>query len=544
MHRKGRRLPKPAGGMTVDSGAGYAEAAVEIRNWQSGSDKDVVAFLKRRAHVNITDVRVSGKVLHGKIQASEVPMMRKANGMIYCREKLDIVVHDGSVVDVLTTVLRSRYDPSTKLLNLSGLPMDQMIAERQFLQNEVTARKTFYAIVKLAGEEFKQVESVSLENNALLDVGCVSNLADTYPKLLNLSLANNNIQNITGLSAFRGKFPMLRELVLSGNPVAMMQQEVVEMFPKLVVLDGITVRTHTDSVVKLPTQFAPVFFENEAIQNIATNFLTSFLRLWDSDRKDLLQLYDDLSEFSLCYNSMMPRQAGATTSTSNPYFPFSRNLAKLTNNHSRSTRLRIGTSRIAEIFDKLPQTKHDLEKAGSFTIDAWHMEGVRAVGDTGVIIVVHGNFTELPKNSSRSFDRTLIIWQNPQGQMVVASDLLTIRPLNDQALLLMQQPALQHIPQHAPPPLLQPGVQQPSPAPNFGAPPMNTQIIGSLGQPGAPPNPVAPSSPEQVVQLLMQQTRLSLQYATVCAQQANYDLAQALALFNQSRGQLPPDAFV
>ena len=52
-----------------------------------------------------------------------------------------------------------------------------------------------------------------------------------------------------------------------------------------------------------------------------------------------------------------------------------------------------------------------------------------------------------------------------------------------------------------------------------------------------------PGPEANVVQALMQQTRLNAHYAELCAKEANFDLGVAFSLFEQSRSNLPPDAF-
>jgi nuclear RNA export factor len=124
---------------------------------------------------------------------------------------------------------------------------------------------------------------------------------------------------------------------------------------------------------------------------------------------------------------------------------------------------------------------------------------------------------------TRSFDRTFIVLPGPNGSMIVASDILTVRAWAGsdawkEGGAVTPQPS---------------GTPAPAPVPT-------SQHV----QPGIPPE-LNGLTPEQmaVVEKLMIETRLTPQYARMCAEQANFDLVRAAALFQQSRQQLPPSAF-
>jgi nuclear RNA export factor len=386
----------------------------------------------------------------------------------------------------------------------------------------------FLALMKVA-EDLRDVETVSLANNELVDVNWVTTLAQTYPGLKNLSLANNRISNMRGLEPWRHKFKQLRELILAGNPVVQndptYKDQILRMFPRLVILDGQVVRDESQlDVLKLPQPIRQTFFENGDIQMMATNFLANYFRLFDDDRQQLLQLYDDMSTFSLSVNSGAPRVLVANPKPQSwaAYISLSRNLQKVTTVTARNNRLYTGPQAIGNVFRRLPATKHDLSNASKFSIEAWRTTGVRDAADTGVIICVHGEYDE-PQNMTRSFDRTFIVLPGPNGSMIVASDILTVRAWAGsdawkEGGAVTPQPS---------------GTPAPAPVPT-------SQHV----QPGIPPE-LNGLTPEQmaVVEKLMIETRLTPQYARMCAEQANFDLVRAAALFQQSRQQLPPNAF-
>lgn len=542
-HNRRRRNGHSEGqGMALDPNP-QEMPQVLIRNWEGGSVDDVVRFLQNKTRLQLRNAHLEGNVVKAQCRTQDVGVFERWNGARFAGRSLNVQVQKptapDSAVQLLENFLRSRYDPGTQLLNLANMRGDPILAGAGLFSTPTRTSKMFQALMKLAGELLPGVRSVSLESNDMQDVTNVTQLAQTYPKLENLSLANNRIASTRGLSVWRNKFPMLRELVLAGNPLMPAQSaEVVAMFPRLIILDSVQVRSEAD----LPSNSLPVptkltFFENAEIQQMATAFLTNFFGLWDVNREGLLQLYDALSEFTLCYNAATPRLSLANnthTGRTGPYISESRNLMRTSTANARHHRVALGPEAVMRVFAHIPRTKHDLAKPGAFAIDAWQVHGIRQQGDTGVLMSVHGEFVDQDTNFPRSFDRTLIVVPSPTGAMVIASDMLTVRSHS-----AMPQPDLrtdQGTPGTAAP--APPAAGTPVPA---GPVPAATQP--QLQQPSqleAGPGPVAAAN---MVQALMQQTHLNAHYAELCAKQANFDLGVALSLFQQSRANLPPDAF-
>ena len=77
------------------------------------------------------------------------------------------------------------------------------------------------ALMKLAGEMFENVISISFANNRFRNIQQVSTMTQFLPSIQNLSLENNVITSFSGLDAIcgAGKLKHLRELVLRGNPL-------------------------------------------------------------------------------------------------------------------------------------------------------------------------------------------------------------------------------------------------------------------------------------------------------------------------------------
>ncbi|KAA8900076.1 hypothetical protein TRICI_006249 [Trichomonascus ciferrii] len=514
---------------------------VQVRNWQGGSKEDLVNFVRRKSDVEMQSVRVSGPVLFGSIRKSDVQRVGRCDGLKFAGSILSVQVDQGppgeqqegnNTVQALRQFLRSRYNPQVKMLDLTNMKGDPLLQQVGVFATPSTSSKMFPALMKIADNERDLVvESVNLASNNLQEVSSVTTLAQSFPNLKNLSLADNQIARLRGIESWRHKFRNLRELILTGNPIIANEptykEEVMKMFPRLIMLDGNMVRDESQlDVLKLPLPVKHTFFENPDVQNVSSNFLTSYFDLFDRDRTQLLQLYDDMSMFSLSVNNQAPRII--TTNAMGPhswssYIPMSRNMTRISANQ-RQTKLSLGPQAIGNAFRRIPETKHSLvQSPEKFAIDVWRTQGVRQPDDTGIVVTIHGEFMEGDQVAQRSFDRTFILLPGQMGNMIVASDMFTVRAWSgyDAYKESDQQQ------QQQPPPQPQP---QPQP---------------STGGPNNIPPELAGLKEDQlmVIQNLMNQTRLTPQYARMCAEQANFDLNQALALFQQSQQQLPPDAF-
>lgn len=524
---------------------------VTFKNWNQASRDDLVGFVMRKTGVQLKNVHTTGAILHGYVSPNQVRTIEKYNGVKFAGQSLSIWVRNGqqqqpqqsnnggapSAVERLKQCLAQRYNEQNKMLNLSNMKDDPILNQ----MGTFTAAKMFGALMKLAGDTYPKVESVDLSNNMLQDIGPITTLSQSIPDVKNLSLANNQISRTQTFEPWRHKFPHLRELILSGNPIANQpgyKDEIMKMFSKLIMLDGVVIRDAAQiAIPRLPNAMKQSFFENPDVENVANGFLNSYFQLYDTDRSQLLQLYDDLSILSISVDNGSPRVLNGPAPTWTTYIPMSRNLIKVTNNNPRQNRMYIGTQVIADKFKKLPQTKHDFGP-GKFAIDVWCTNSVRQQGDTGVAIALHGEHVEPQSNNAlRSFDRTFVILQNASGQMIVASDMITFRPYSD---CTAWQENVEQYEQQGQQSQSQPQSQTSAPAP-----------ASAPGPPGAPAAPAAPTpeleglNPEQImiVQNLMQATNLNAQYARMCAEGAQFNPQQAMALFEQNRAQLPPNAF-
>jgi len=125
----------------------------------------------------------------------------------------------------LVAVIKRRYHPTEKFLDLSALALDADIQASGLAQS--SAEKVFTALFRVCEEKVwpkfherrQQVESLSFKDNALSSVKEIIAAASTFSKIKNLDLSNNNFTQISDLTWWRRRFPELEQIILAGNPV-------------------------------------------------------------------------------------------------------------------------------------------------------------------------------------------------------------------------------------------------------------------------------------------------------------------------------------
>lgn len=143
--------------------------------------------------------------------------------------------------EVLTNVIKKRFAPVEKYLDLSALALDPDIQASGLTQS--SAEKVFTALFRVCEEKVwpkfhdrrQQVESLSFKDNSLTSVKEIIAAASTFSKIKNLDLSNNRFDKITDLTWWRRRFPDLEQIILSGNPVdsAQTREEVRKWYRNL-----------------------------------------------------------------------------------------------------------------------------------------------------------------------------------------------------------------------------------------------------------------------------------------------------------------------
>jgi len=431
-------------------------------------------------------------------------------------------------------------------------------------------------VFKIAASLKPKVQTLSLANNNLQGTH-LQHLSHYLPDLVNLSLQNNSIRTIRELDLLasrRGKLQHLRELILLGNPVQQesMKQDSVEKYRRdvtsrfvtLEVLDQVAIAqiafdrpgpsstpAPKPTATTFPSEMGPSFVTG-VDGAIVSNFLIRFFNALDTQRSALIDAYDPAATFSFSANTTIAARArvqGFHTSLPNQtkltwkdwLGGGSRNLSRINLDFERALKsLHVGAESAVKALTALPATKHDISgPPEKFSLDSFpvvHGQGM------GLLLSVHGQFTEVGTEGIRSFDRSFILMPAPDGSraklngwdVVIVSDQWTVRvyssheawkpgPLLVQALSREQE--TQKVAAPAPTPAQQP---QPQPLP-------------------FDPQAALASMPEPQRNLVMQvcqRTGLNVRFAIECLAGNAWDLDRAIANFEQVKTTLSREAFV
>jgi nuclear RNA export factor len=156
-----------------------------------------------------------------------------------------------NTIAILEEVLRTRYNPQTKMLDLSNLGEDPLLKQNGFFMLGSTTSKMFPALMAVADKKFDSeqakrdaIVTVSLANNALTSVSPVTMLSLTFPDIKHLSLAGNKLESMKSLEGWKNRFRLVETLSLAGNPIVNLpdyRQEMIRRYPKLTMLDDVPV---------------------------------------------------------------------------------------------------------------------------------------------------------------------------------------------------------------------------------------------------------------------------------------------------------------
>lgn len=592
---------------------------VEIGGWNGASMEDCVKFISRKCRIVVLNPSidpVSGN-LKGYVRSEkDAKELCNWSGVKFAGQSLKISKSFGgngpsngpggaaggrpgnnTTIETITEFLKFRYDANAKLLNLAAVQQDPTLASKGFFATITTTSKFFPALMKVADELKLDVESIDLSNNNLNDLSTISTISTTFPRLKNLSLQTNNISRLKTFESWKHKLNFLRELIIINNPLVNNNQinpqdiklELMRCFPRLIVVNGEVLRNEALLMSNLtfpihtPKQ---MFFSSDDIQSVSTNFVTNFFNFWDSNRQELLQLYQNESQFSLSVDMAHPHMLDNHSNQVDfsHYLSNSRNLTKISTLKSKMAKLYTGPNNIMKIFSQLPKSKHELmTKPNLFSMETYNFPKLN-----GIIINIHGTFQEVaqpentdtannsnPRNrfqsrkriplSNKSFDRSFIVIPGPNGSMILASDSLIIRnpsgaeAWNEQknSPQPQQQPSPSPVPGAQPPaqPQLQPqpSLQPPqTPLTQAQTPPQPVPGIPGQQPPGATPT-TADLPPDvksmfniqqqEILVKVLLETHLTIQYGVMLCEQSNWDYQQCTINFKNSAASLPRDAF-
>lgn len=554
-----------------------APVKITITSKRSNESSGVVSFVvgdiqQAKAIRQLSGIRYKSQKLTIKTSEDDLILGRSEGDRGSTSDQRSVASSHGTI-EAIRNFIRSRYNSG--FLNLENMGHDSILRAAKIIPPGQTKGRSDVGTVmmKVAAELFPDTTTISFAMNGLKSLQPISSVSQFFPNLQNLSLKSNDLQNYKDLEYLSGgkKLPKLRELILLDNPIRdqdiaknkddlQYRSTVAKLFPTLQILDQVPVApkisfglgdilndgTGSEQVV-LPAPVKGNFFDNPATQATVLEFLEMYLKLFDSNRSLLENVYDTNATFSFATMQLvspLQKKKGEPADNWSAYHSQSRNLTRVKDLDQRTRRLHYGSKDIIQHgLMKLPETKHDITEASKFCIDAWQTGGLLPA--VCIYVSMHGAFEEVHHGRQgvpKSFDRTFIIAPAPPNsaaamngwRVIIISDQLIVRAYNGSDAW---KPAGEL---NVPPSII--AAVTNAAAISAPAPMQNPQVIGL---PAIPSAPMAGVSPEQhaMAQELQRVSGLNYPYAVQCLTACAWDLKKGIALVNENRANIPKDAW-
>lgn len=422
------------------------------------------------------------------------------------------------VLEKLKVVMSSRYDPTTKVLNLAAFHKDDTL-KAAGLHLPIKLRMVAKEVMGIIYENIPELEALDLQENGLGTLSMMSEIAEKAPCLKRVNLGKNMLTHDAELRAFTKVD--VEELWLDGNPLCDKFKDeqsyvaaIRKKFPKVLKLDGhdlpppITFDVETKEL--LPTDKGSFLGSNENAKNLVLQFLKQFFTLYDSgDRQPLFEAYHDDAQFSL--TSYVNNVVQGTQPSVKDYLLESRNLLRVPDSQRRSKLLRQGRLKVVAFLSGLPDTEHDLN---SLTVDIIHL------APTFLIFSASGLFkethpTDTKKINTRSFSRLFVTVPQGAGIAITNEELVLTNATIDQRKK------------------------------GFKTPKAPAADAGPAAAPAPAPASLTPEQKQQLVQQFVMQSGMNANWSTKCLEENAWDYTLGANMFSdlRAKGSIPPEAF-
>jgi nuclear RNA export factor len=168
-------------------------------------------------------------------------------------------------VALLEGFLGRRYDPNTKLLDLSSIAADEEVLKSGMFDSEKTQKKFFPALMIVCDEmlpsraqKIEAIDSVSLANNNVPNLNVIYDLVKSLNHIKNLDLSGNAFASLGPLKPWKNRFKSLEHLIINPFPEPNWKDELIDWFPRLRILNGKQVRPDTNTQQQTPAAAANV----------------------------------------------------------------------------------------------------------------------------------------------------------------------------------------------------------------------------------------------------------------------------------------------
>ncbi|ORY33515.1 hypothetical protein BCR39DRAFT_520580 [Naematelia encephala] len=470
-------------------------------------------------------------------------------------------------------------DPFLRQHNIPGLAHPS--APRAAMAN------TFWHLLdKMIQKAGTPITTLSLARNSLTNAYQFHNLASRLPHIRALDLSQNNFDSILQLEELlsrgekRGKatggggLKALIELKLDGCPFRekmlaspggdqKYQHEILKRFPGLLILDQINLNRivfpierqakviltneERDKLKARPFTF-PVdvqggLMDDDVVKDFSMSFCAKFFPLFDSDRQQLLPAYAQSATISMSANtpssySYLASKLATSKLTRPKPLPMepwsnlpSRNFLKTiktAEDRMRTLKMSADSADLVAWWQRVPKTSHPLNDAAKWCFDAFVAGGQGR--DTKLCLVVQGEFAEGDSGCLRSFSRTFILADVPEGSAAQAAG-WPVSILSDTTIVYGYLSNGAFADDRS---LAKHGVTvQPIDVTIATAPPPPAMVSMA--------NPTDPK--EAMVRQMMQQTGMNMQFASMCLEQNGWVYDIAVNNFEEIRSTIPPEAF-
>ncbi|KAJ3154893.1 nuclear mRNA export, poly(A)+RNA binding protein [Geranomyces michiganensis] len=465
-----------------------------------------------------------------------------------------------SLLEILRQVIQTRYNAEARLLDLTNVISDPDLVKAGVVPF-ASDSKFGGVMCKMISQQCPEIETLSLASNQLTTLQPFSALPSFLPKLTALSLGDNLLRSLRDIEPLKGAdLPVLRELVLAGNPVrerelakaaglVVFRSNIKKLFPSIDMLDmepvvgDITFAVDALSM-ELPLPNKPGFMDTPETAALVQDFVQTFLGLFETNRRGLLNLYHDHSSFSLMLDtkSVHAGRPGSARDRDPHVFSgwrnFDHNLEKNKNTDKRVTTIAKGGSNIIQAFEMLPKVKYPPYPGPQYLVEGYQ---TGTGPNLTLFVFLHGEFKEVSGNTARSFDRTFIIVAAPPGSQAalagipycVANDQLVVRSYagNKAWANLKAEPPINALPQ-APAVAAAVGLPQHPPQLPDAAVLKQLQIHHQLTD-----------ERQSAVIKFSTATGLNYQFSLDCLAQNNWSAEGAMQAYVNVKAQIPPAAY-
>ncbi|KAE9548894.1 hypothetical protein FO519_007892 [Halicephalobus sp. NKZ332] len=455
---------------------------------------------------------------------------------------------DRRLRDVITNVVRKRYNAATNTLDLSDFGGDSDFTSKKMLCG-LSRNDIMVTVCDIVEKEFGNITGLSLKDNRLRSLIYPSTLCFRAKKIKILDLSNNDLMKLDVLD--RISFWEVEKLHVENNPLCTnyttadeYTRDVHKYLPYVSYLDGVNVEPKAIPGVKedkrshLLPKMRLGYSDNDSVKAMVENFLNEYFILYDdpdpvNKRKLLINAYYENAEFSYAVNTVETQPyAKGDAGVYSAYLRGSRNI--LLEDKWRNFPERVGHNgamAIAVQLSKMPATQHQKE---TFLLDIDFFHG-NMCGFT-----LRGLFRDLPCNDERQFKffmRNMVVLSTGSGTMAIVLDTWHIIPvtknladsyrqnLTTAALVSVELPGTS-------------GLHQPPRENITGAVP---SIV--VTAPPPTPQPIDANMRRQMIERFSAQTGMTLPFAERCLEDNNFDYEEAGRRFNEIRSQIPPEAF-